>query len=94
VDLGPCCICGESGSVHAAVMLPFKAPMRRGGWGCFVCGLPAEGASAVVCDSCVDGWRSGQVKLQFACRGYPATDGRVPIGELVEPHDHDMSIDH
>ena len=29
--------------------------------------------------------------LRFACRGYPAADGRVPIASLTGTHDHDRS---
>jgi hypothetical protein len=61
------------------------------------CGLPADGAQAVVCDGCLgplDPRTAMPVtdvtpRLLDACRGYPAADGRLPIGELVGEHDHD-----
>jgi hypothetical protein len=63
----------------------------RQGWGCLVCGLPPDGAYAVLCDTCKDGCFTNQVTLQFVCRGWPVEDGRIPFGELsAEPFDHDM----
>lgn len=93
-DLGSCCICGGADRVHAIVTLELKNQVPGHGWGCFVCRLPMDGASAVLCDDCCTGWQNGQVELQWACRGYPATDGRVPIGELTEPHTHDPAVEH
>lgn len=90
-DLGPCCICGEQNRSGGLVMLSVKNQVPGHGWGCVVCGLPSDGASAVLCDNCVDGWQAGELKLRWACRGYPKTDGRVPIEELTVPHEHDMA---
>jgi len=92
-DLGTCCICGEAGDVRALVMLPFKCQVTGHGWGCFVCGLPADGACAALCEVCVPRWQGG-AKLQWACRGYPGTEGRVPIGDLTVPHEHDPNLEH
>lgn len=59
------------------------------GWGCFVCGLPLNGAVAVVCDDCLE---SG-AEFQFVCTGYPGEDGRTPIGELSdEVFEHDLEV--
>jgi hypothetical protein len=84
-DLGPCCVCETTTDVHNVLMLRAKAPIAGHGWGCVVCDLPSDGAVAVVCDACV-----GQ-PLKFACRGYPASDGRIPIGELTGTHEHDLA---
>jgi len=75
-------------------MLHVKNQVPGHGWGCLECHLPMDGASAVLCDDCCNGWQSGEVELQWACRGYPAIDGRVPIGELTEPHRHDETVEH
>lgn len=91
--LGPCCICGDEHSV-AIVMLEVKGLVAGHGWGCVACGLPMNGASAVLCEACVDDWQHDAAPLRFACRGYPATDGRVPIEELTEPHVHDATVVH
>ena len=88
--LGTCCICGGARDVHAIIMLAVRGQVPGHGWGCFQCGLATDGATAVLCDACCEGWQHGRVSLQFACRGWPAVDGRVPIGDLTEPHEHDM----
>lgn len=102
--LGPCCICEKDGpTVHSIFMLGHRAPIAGRGWGCYACGLAADGAVAVVCDEClgpldakgvpVD--RSIDSRLRFACRGYPGEDGRIPIGELdPAPFEHDLSKHH
>jgi hypothetical protein len=50
-----------------------------------VCNLPLDGAIAVVCDRCIRENRD----VRFICRGYPATDGRLPIKDApAEPFAH------
>ena len=44
-----------------------------------------DGAVAVICDTCL----IVKEKLKYACRGYPAEDGRIPIGELTGDFCHD-----
>lgn len=85
VDHGPCCVCEGLSGVRNVLMLHKKAPMAGRGWGCVVCGLTCDGAIAIVCDTCID------QPLKFACRGYPATDGRVAIDELTGTHVHDLT---
>jgi hypothetical protein len=86
LDLGACCACGCTGpSVRNLLLLEKKAPISSHGWGCVVCGLPPDGASAVVCDACLD----QEAELIWACRGYPATEGRVGIEILIGAHCHD-----
>lgn len=87
MDLGPCCVCEKEGhDVRNIIMLPFEGPIPGRGWGCFQCNLPANGASAVVCDDCLD--RTDEIK--FVNNGYPK-DGRIPIDQLErKPFDHDM----
>ncbi|MEJ0015675.1 MAG: hypothetical protein WDN25_03765 [Acetobacteraceae bacterium] len=84
LELGPCCICEREDGVRNLVMLERRCAMPGRGWSCFTCGLPAEGASAVLCDGCAGEWDAGRAALRFACRGHPASDGRVPICELEE----------
>ena len=88
-NLGPCCICEGMTNVHTILMLEQKAPIIGHGWGCVVCDLPPDGATAVVCDACIE---EGDVesRLRFACRGFPASEGRVAIDELHGEHQHDM----
>jgi hypothetical protein len=74
------------------LMLAKRAPIPGRGWSCLVCGLPADGAVSVLCDACLDPEVSkGGAPLKYACRGYPAHDGRVPIEALSEPFEHDRA---
>ena len=86
--LGACCMCETLGEpVRNMIMLDKRAQVSGHGWGCVVCGLPSDGANAVLCDPCFDRFRQDPSVLTIACRGYPATDGRVAIAEL-EPFQH------
>jgi hypothetical protein len=90
--LGPCCICEATEGVCSILMLPQRGVVKGHGWGCVVCGLPPDGAVAVLCNPCLAIYQAKEGALRFACRGYPASDGRVPIAELsAEPFDHDDS---
>jgi hypothetical protein len=93
LNLGPCCVCEKTGpDVRNIIMLNQLAPTPGKGWGCFVCGLPQNGAIAVVCDDCLE--RLGQdLELKFACRGYPGKDGRVPI-EALQGEIHHNELKH
>jgi len=96
-SLGPCCGCERdtAGSAYKnVVMLGFRNKVPGHGWGCFVCHLPPDGASAVLCDDCAEQFQAGVDVIRFACRGYPAIDGRAPISKFTEPFAHDMTIDH
>lgn len=88
--LGPCCICEGTENVRNVILLNVKGTIPGHGWGCMVCGLAADGASAVLCDACLDIYEKDNSALKFACRGYPAKEGRVPIDQLEGHHDHDM----
>ena len=97
MNLGTCCVCGTKKNVNTVIQLHFKAPIPGRGWGCLVCNLPADGAVAVVCGKCaskLEGYKTDPIQgLRWACKGYPAEDGRVPIVEVLStaPHDHDMT---
>jgi hypothetical protein len=89
-SLGPCCICEGLAGVCNIIMLDRRCAVSGHGWGCAVCDLPADGASAVLCDDCMELYRREPERLTIACRGYPATDGRIAIAELP-PFGHDMT---
>jgi hypothetical protein len=89
-NLGPCCVCGRSKNVRTIVHLPFKSPIPGRGWGCVLCDLPPDGAVAVVCDRCCKTFIA-EVSLNDACKGYPASDGRVPYSSLSGHHAHNMT---
>lgn len=88
--LGPCCNCEATAGVRNIVSLHKKSPIPGRGWGCLVCGLPMDGAITVLCDGCLAKFHQRGEEPRLACRGYPAHDGRVPIGELTGTHQHDM----
>jgi hypothetical protein len=91
-SLGTCCGCGNVLNVRTIVNVHKKSPTPGRGWGCVVCGLPFDGAVAVLCDECADKAEKGKKNIfKYACKGYPATDGRVPFESLKGDHDHDMS---
>ncbi len=74
--LGACCICETEFGVTNIILLDERAVIAGHGWGCVVCNLPSDGASAVLCDGCLELFQAG-APLLFVCRGYPATDGRI-----------------
>lgn len=74
-----CCACGEAGpSVRNILMVDRLAPTPGRGWGCLTCGLPLNGALAVVCDACLEIGAAPQ----FVCTGYPTQPERTPLSEL------------
>jgi len=87
VAMGSCCGCGSDENVRNVIMLPKKAPRPDGAWGCVVCGLPNEGAIAVMCDACID---TKQEPIR-ACFGAPGKNNRIDISKLVGDHEHDNS---
>src|SRR3974390_2841968 len=92
-DLGSCCGCDDPGAlVRNIVMLSRRCAIPGHGWGCVECGLPCDGAVAVLCDSCFEEFQRDPDTLRVACQGYPATEGRILIAQLPEGHfDHDKS---
>lgn len=93
MNLGKCCICEkEDDSVRNAITLDKKSPAGTvGGWGCFVCNLPSEGAVSVICDDCFENYVDKKTELKFACLGYPGENKRIPIEELTEDFHHDKT---
>jgi hypothetical protein len=89
-DLGACCACGEPGpTVRNLLMLPLHAPHPGTGWGCVVCGLPSDGAVAVVCDACLE---AGRQPTEVCC-GYPLERARIARAamEYRGPFGHDLT---
>lgn len=92
LDLGPCCACDRTGdSVRNLIMLDFAAPVPGTGWGCFQCGLPMNGATAVICDGCLE----AEAEINFVIDGQPLVHKRLPIAEAREraggrPFNHNM----
>ncbi len=89
-DLGPCCICEKTQGVRNIIMLSRRGVVSGHGWGCAQCDLPADGALAVLCDECTAEFQVDESVLKTACRGYPATEGRIAIADLPPGEfDHD-----
>jgi hypothetical protein len=91
--LGSCCICETYTDVTVILMLPLRSPIPGHGWGCAVCGLPSDGATAVFCEACYEFIEAGANPL-FVCRGYPGSDGRIPFAELSDERFDHKNIDH
>lgn len=99
IPLGPCCVCERRGGVRNVLQLEFKSPSPGKGWGCLQCGLPADGAIAVVCDQCLGRMASTpngddrRLALKFVCAGFPGIDGRVPFETVKNgpKHTHDLA---
>ncbi|MEH2067866.1 MAG: hypothetical protein V7K47_06820 [Nostoc sp.] len=89
LDLGPCCGCGST-EVRAQNILTLdkKAPVPGTGWSCMVCGIPADGAIAVVCDECLAQLKQGHEVLKYAVYGDALDKLRCNIHELTEAFEH------
>lgn len=89
IDLGPCCACEAPGPHPNIVALSYTAPQPGTGWGCVQCGLPPEGAVAVLCDGCVTFKRD----IRFVVDGLPVDQQRVAVADYdAEPFNHDPAM--
>lgn len=85
-DFGTCCICTtegcEANPVRTLIQLNWTAPVPGTGWGCVQCGVPCDGAIAVLCDSCAAGLRDGnhtiEGDLYHVVSGEVTGKGRMP----------------
>lgn len=93
-NLGACCACGCQGdSVRNIVALRQLAPQPGTGWGCTICGLPNDGAVAVLCDACLH----ANVPIRWIVDGYAVDGKRVPIGGIpavIFQHDPQRHLAH
>lgn len=84
IQPGACCHCLRdclevSGLVNL-VFLKRRAPIAGTGWGCCKCGIPEDGAMAILCNECFE---AGKAVL-YACEGRVTENKRVPIESLPE----------
>lgn len=85
VKLGSCCACGrEDETCRNIVMLSVRAPVPGAGWGCVVCGLPLDGAIAVLCDACMKAKR----EPKWVVYGMAASGERVLLSTCVGVFEH------
>lgn len=81
VDYGPCCACGKhDGTVQQVVSLNRLAPIAGTGWECTGCGLPPNGAMAVVCTECL----AKREPLKNVIYGPLGSHDRFLVGDLSE----------
>lgn len=82
---GPCCACGAVGRpLNCFVQINKKMPEPGTGWGCFICGLPMDGALAAICSECANALRAPtHIVVGFVHEGR-----RVPISDLNEEFHH------
>jgi hypothetical protein len=66
-------------------MLSLRAPVAGTGWGCAVCGLPMDGAIALLCEDCL-----GRRPTHVVC-GKLSEGLRVPVETCTEEFDHTLS---
>lgn len=91
-EFGTCCVC-EMGDMEdcGLVQLGYKMESESG-WGCLQCGLPMEGAIAVVCSDCYDKYGEKiEDQIKYLIDG---KKGRIPVPPVENrvPHEHDLSL--
>jgi hypothetical protein len=85
-DFGTCCACEKTGpDVRNFIDINKLAPIAGSGWGCFRCGLNADGAVAVLCDECF----KNNVPPKFVCYDSPVTKQRMRVTLLHGVFRHD-----
>lgn len=93
INLGTCCNCGGRWNVRNVFCLHQRTPEPGvGAWGCVVCGLPAEGAIAVLCDACAEQVLKHGARIEQAVLGEAAECRRIPVENLPPgkfDHDHE-----
>jgi hypothetical protein len=84
IQPGACCHCQrdvtEVGGLVNLVFLKRRAPVAGTGWGCCICGIPEDGAIAILCNEC---FQAGKPIL-FVCEGLVLENKRTPIESLSE----------
>jgi len=85
ITVGRCCACRRVDvECRNLVMLHVQAPVPGTGWGCVVCGLPNDGALALVCDGCLE----RNAPILDAIEGYASKGGRIARDTLTVPFEH------
>ena len=81
LNLGTCCVCRRTIDVVNIVNLPYKTFIPGTGWGNVEYNLPADGAVAVVCNSCIEGFDLED--LVDVVYDYPSQKQRKSFSELT-----------
>ena len=89
-DYGSCCICESKTDVRNIIQLDYKVALESG-WGCVQCGLPAEGAVAIVCDGCIERYSDNiEGKIIYLMDGGQRRIAVPPVEGCII-HEHDLS---
>ena len=88
MDLGNCCVCRGKEDVVNIINLPYRTFIPGTGWGNVEHSLPTDGAIAVICDSCMDGFEI--VNLQDVVYGYASEKQRRPFLEVTKNGDFNL----
>jgi hypothetical protein len=88
-DFGPCCSCQREGwLVRNIINLDERAPQLPGTvWGCLQCGVPSVGATAVICDACLE----TEAPIRFVVAGWLEEKDRAVRASDAEPFTHDWT---
>lgn len=90
-EYGTCCVCESEMETCGIIQLGYKVESESG-WGCYQCGLPMEGAIAIVCGDCVDKHAETiEDQIKYLMDG---KKGRFPVPPVEKrvTHEHDLSL--
>lgn len=80
-NLGSCCECGNN-PASVMLMLHRHAPIAGTGWGCVQCGLPHNGAIAVLCNDCLSAVKEAGRDPHLVCVGFASANERTLFANL------------
>ena len=90
-EFGTCCVCEGEMETCGLIQLDYKVESESG-WGCVQCGLPMEGAVAVVCDACFTTHGDEIVdQIKYLMNGKTERIPVPPVENRVT-HEHDLSL--
>jgi hypothetical protein len=95
-NIVPCCVCEKVTLCRHIVMLAKRGSTPGKGWGCFVCKLPNDGATAVICDECREalqyqGHDKAMEAIKCWCVNGLTKPERAMVSDLSEAFNHDLS---
>lgn len=86
-----CCACGKQTTDRNILLANKKAPIPNTGWGCHICGLPADGAIATLCNDCFEKiLKDKNISIiKYVYKGFPENGELFSIEKLTEDFIHD-----
>lgn len=89
LPVAKCCACGEVKVLRNILTIERRAPEIGTGWGCVQCGLPQDGAVAIVCDDCLN----ADTPVFLVCLGHAMGQERIPLRDLSpKPFSHNLAL--